>query len=201
MVVFLPAILPALRRLAPHANVRSVSLPAEEIANGLESGTIDLALGHFPDLKRHNFFQQTLFSDSFTCLLRADHPVRSARLNLRQFLQLEHAVVRAESRTEEVIDSVYWCSQGIKRRVCAHTPHFAVSAHSQNKSDLIVTVPSRSRATTPASRRGHAACPPRPSIRPHRPKQLPGTQVPIMIAQSLATQPDLRALQRAPAPG
>ena len=139
-VVFLPAILPALRRLAPNANVRSVSLPAEEIANGLENGSIDLALGHFPDLKRHNFFQQTLFSDTFTCLLRADHPVRATRLTLRQFLQLEHAVVRAESRTEEAIER-FLVRRRIQRRVVLTTPHFASIPPIVEQSDLIVTVP------------------------------------------------------------
>ncbi len=87
-VVFLPAILKELRRLAPKVTVRSVSLPASEIENGLEAGTIDLAIGYFPDLKKHNFFQQTLFVDTFTSLLRADHPVTASRLTLKQYLQL-----------------------------------------------------------------------------------------------------------------
>ena len=29
-----------------------------EVTDGLAAGTIDLALGYFPDLKQHNFFQQ-----------------------------------------------------------------------------------------------------------------------------------------------
>jgi DNA-binding transcriptional LysR family regulator len=117
-----------------------VSLPAEEVAAGLEAGTIDLALGYFPDLKRHNFFQQTLFSDTFTCLLRANHPVASSRLSLRQFLQLEHAVIRAESRTEEVIER-FLVRRRIRRRVVLTTPHFASVVPIVEQSDLIVTVP------------------------------------------------------------
>ena len=139
-VVFLPSIISELRRLAPHASVRSVSLPAESVADGLEDGSIDLALGYFPNLKRHNFFQQALFTDTFTCLIRADHPVRSARLTLAQFLQLEHAVVRAESRTEEVIER-FLVRRRIERRVVLTTPHFASVAPVVEHSDLIVTVP------------------------------------------------------------
>ena len=139
-VVFLPSIIPELRRVAPQASLRSVSLPAEEVAAGLEAGTIDLALGYFPDLKRHNFFQQTLFSDTFTCLMRADHPVASPRLSLRQFLQLEHAVIRAESRTEEVIER-FLVRRRIQRRVVLTTPHFASVVPIVEQSDLIVTVP------------------------------------------------------------
>jgi DNA-binding transcriptional LysR family regulator len=139
-VVFLPSIISELRRAAPQASVRSVSLPAADVAAGLEDGGIDLALGYFPNLKRHNFFQQTLFTDTFTCLLRADHPVKAPRLTLAQFVQLEHAVVRAESRTEEVIER-FLVRKRIERRVVLTTPHFASVAPIVEHSDLIVTVP------------------------------------------------------------
>jgi DNA-binding transcriptional LysR family regulator len=139
-VVFLPAIIPALRRIAPHTSLRSVSLPASEVAAGLETGAIDLALGYFPNLRQHNFFQQSLFSDTFTCLIRADHPVKSPRLSLRQFASLDHAVVRAESRTEEVIER-FLVSRKIQRRVVLTTPHFASVPPIVERSDLVVTVP------------------------------------------------------------
>jgi DNA-binding transcriptional LysR family regulator len=139
-VVFLPSILARLQRVAPRASLRSVSLPADEIAAGLEAGSIDLALGYFPDLRQHNFFQQTLFSDTFACLIRADHVVKSPRLTLKQFLQLEHAVVRAESRTEEVIER-FLVRRHIRRHVVLTTPHFASVPVIVERSDLVVTVP------------------------------------------------------------
>ena len=139
-VVFLPSVLQAIRRVAPRTTLQSVSLPAEDVANGLESGAIDLALGYFPNLRRHNFFQQSLFSDTFTCLLRTGHPVKSTRLSLKQFLRLDHAVVRAESRTEEVIER-FLVRRRIHRRVMLTTPHFASMAPIVEQSDLVVTVP------------------------------------------------------------
>lgn len=139
-IVFLPAMLKRLRKLAPRAAVRSVSLPASDVAAALESGAIDLALGYFPDLKKHNFFQQTLFSDTFASLLRADHPVSTSRLTLKQYLQLEHVVVRAESRTEEVIER-YLARKKIRRHVVLTTPHFSSAPIIVEQSDMIVTVP------------------------------------------------------------
>jgi DNA-binding transcriptional LysR family regulator len=139
-VVFLPALLNSLRQLAPLASVNAVSLPAADIANGLESGAVDLALGYFPDLKKNNFFQQVLFSDSFVSLLRADHPMSAKKLSLKQFLQLEHAVIRAESRTEEVIER-YLARKRIQRRVVLTTQHFSSAPLIVAQSDLIVTVP------------------------------------------------------------
>jgi DNA-binding transcriptional LysR family regulator len=139
-VVFLPAILRDMRIHAPHALVRSVSLPPAQVAEGLESGAIDLAVGYFPDLKKHNFFQQVLFTDTFASLIRSDHPVTARKLTLKQYLQFEHAVVHAESRTEEVIER-YLARQKLRRRVVLSTPHFASVPIVIAQSDLIVTIP------------------------------------------------------------
>jgi DNA-binding transcriptional LysR family regulator len=139
-VVFLPALLKDLRQHAPQASVNAVSLPAADVAAGLEAGTVDLAMGYFPDLKKNNFFQQVLYSDGFVSLLRADHPVSARKLSLKQFMQLEHAVIRAESRTEEVIER-YLARKHIQRRVVLTTQHFASAPLIVAQSDLIVTVP------------------------------------------------------------
>lgn len=139
-VVFLPPILRELRQLSPLAMIRSVSLPPAEVGQGLEDGSIDLAIGYFPDLKRFNFFQQGLFEDTFASLVRADHPVASKRLTLKQYLQLEHAVVRAESRTEEVIER-FLARRRVRRNVVLTTPHFATAPMVIAQSDLIVTIP------------------------------------------------------------
>src|SRR5208282_1978459 len=139
-VVFLPTLLKHVREQMPKAMVRAVSLPASEVARQLESGEIDLALGYFPDLKKHNFYQQVLYWDTFASLLRSDHAVKANRLTLKQYLQLEHAVVRAESRTEEVIER-YLSRRRIQRQVVLTTPHFASAPIIVSQSDLIVTVP------------------------------------------------------------
>jgi DNA-binding transcriptional LysR family regulator len=81
-----------------------------------------------------------LFSDSFASLLRADHPVSVKKLTLKQYLELEHAVVRAESRTEEVIER-YLARRKIRRQVVLTTPHFASAPMIVAQSDLIVTIP------------------------------------------------------------
>jgi len=139
-IVFLPKLLKELRRLAPEASINAVSLPAPQIADGLESGIVDLAMGYFPDLKKNNFFQQVLFTDGFVGLLRADHPLSAKKLSLKQFLQLEHAVVRAESRSEEVIEG-YLKRKRIQRRVVLTTPHFGSAPVLVAQSDLMITVP------------------------------------------------------------
>jgi DNA-binding transcriptional LysR family regulator len=139
-MIFLPRILATLRQRAPATMVRSISLRAPDVESGLESGEIDLAIGYFPDLRKSNFFQQRLFSDRFASLVRADHPIGTNRLTMKQFLEMQHAVVRAESRSEEVLER-YLTRKRIRRQVVLQTPHFTSIPMIVAKSDLIVTVP------------------------------------------------------------
>ena len=106
-MVFLPRIVEAMAREAPRASVQSVSLPPAQIERALETGSLDLALGYFPDLKKNNFFQQRMFTHYFTCIVRADHPVTrggNTKLTMAQFLEYGHAVVRAEGRSQELYE-------------------------------------------------------------------------------------------------
>lgn len=139
-IVFLPRILAMLRARMPKAAVHSLSPLAEAVGRELEYGRVDLAIGYFPDLSGHSFSQQVLFNDTYACLIRADHPIRAERLSLEQFRQLGHAVVRAESRTEEVMER-FLAAKGIQRRVVLASPHFASVPLVIAQSDLVVTVP------------------------------------------------------------
>jgi DNA-binding transcriptional LysR family regulator len=139
-MIMLPKILREVRRLMPNAAVRSMSLPPAEVASGLEDGGIDLALGYFPDLQKRNFYQQALYTDTFASLLRADHPITARKLSIRQYLGLGHVVVRAESRSEEVMER-YLARRRLRRRVVLTTPHFASAPMIVAQSDFIVTVP------------------------------------------------------------
>jgi DNA-binding transcriptional LysR family regulator len=139
-MVFLPRLLERLGSEAPNVSVRSVTLSPEQTARGLELGEIDLALGYFPDLKGNNFYQQRLFSHGFVCLLRSEHSIKGNRLTAKQFVELGHAVVRAEGRSQEVFER-FLLKEGIRRRVVLNTPHFMSLPAIIAKSDLVATVP------------------------------------------------------------
>jgi DNA-binding transcriptional LysR family regulator len=59
---------------------------------------------------------------------------------MKQFLEMKHAVVRAESRSEEVLER-YLARKRIRRQVVLQTPHFTSIPMIVAQSDLIVTVP------------------------------------------------------------
>lgn len=139
-MVFLPKLLDYLGKNAPHAMVRSVSTSPTQVESGLENGDIDLTIGYFPDLKKNNYFQQRLFTHYFVCLLRADHPIKGKKLSLVQFLELDHAVVLAEGRSEEIFER-FLEKKRIRRKIRLRTPHFMSIPMIIARSDLVVTVP------------------------------------------------------------
>lgn len=139
-MVVLPSILAHLSKVAPKVNLRSISMPPAQLQRAMELGEVDLALGYFPDLKGSNFYQQRLYSHGFVCLLRADHTIKGSRLTMRQFKQLGHAVVRAEGRSQEILER-FLVKRGIQRREVLQTPHFLSVPYIITRSDLLATVP------------------------------------------------------------
>ena len=139
-MVFLPKLLDYFETRAPRAIVRSVSTTPAQVESGLESGEIDLAVGYFPDLKKNNYFQQRLFTHYFVCLLRADHPIKGQKLSLAQFLELNHAVVFAEGRSQEIFER-FLEKKRIRRKIKLRTQHFMSIPTVIARSDLVVTVP------------------------------------------------------------
>jgi DNA-binding transcriptional LysR family regulator len=139
-IVFLPRLLQVLAQRAPHANLRSLSLPPADLERGLAAGEIDLAIGYFPDLSGNNFFQQRLFSHRFICLMRNGHPLAKQSLTVEAFLRCGHAVVRAEGRSQEVLEK-YLEKHRIHRRAVLETSHFMSLPFILSRTDLIATVP------------------------------------------------------------
>lgn len=139
-LVFLPRLLASLRRFAPHATARSVTVPHAQLERALEDGSIDTALGYFPDLTGANISSVPLFEHPFTCLVRSDHPTIGDRLILDQFLAADHLVVNQEGRSQEIFERVM-VEKGLRRRILLHLPHFMSVPQLIRESDMISTVP------------------------------------------------------------
>jgi DNA-binding transcriptional LysR family regulator len=140
-MVFLPRLMEALRAQAPHADLQSVNLPHSVLEDALEAGSVDLAVGYFPDLTSANVFQQRLLSHHFVCLIRAGHTFAAgSRLTEAQFLAMEHAVVRAPGRSQEIFEQ-FLRQQRIRRKVVLTTPNFLSIPSIVARCDLLATVP------------------------------------------------------------
>jgi DNA-binding transcriptional LysR family regulator len=139
-MVFLPPLLARVQRLAPNASLRTVALKPRELEHALEQGEVDLAIGYFPDLHGKSFMQQRLFSHHFCCLVSADHPVLARSLTPETFLELEHAVVYPEGRSQEIFER-FLARHRISRKVVLVTPHFMSLPMIIARSRLVATVP------------------------------------------------------------
>ncbi len=138
--VFLPKLLKRLSVEAPSVRIQSVSLTPLRLEEAMMAGEVDLAAGYYPDLTKANFYQQHLFTHSFACLVRHDHPLIGARLSAKQFLDATHIVIKAEGRSQEIFER-YLEENNIKRRVGLTIPHFMSIPYLLQESDMIATVP------------------------------------------------------------
>lgn len=139
-IVFMPRLVPFLRQQAPLASVSCFPAPAGELEGVLERGEADLALGYYPDLSKETFFRQRLYSHTFVCLLRVDHPIKRMRLTEEDFCSLGHVIASAPARSHQLFDR-FMESRGLQRHVVLRTPHLLALPMIIAASDLIATVP------------------------------------------------------------
>lgn len=142
---FLPLLIEAFRYRVPNAKLRCVSLPTEDVKNAILAGTIDIALGYFPDLVSTEIQSQHLFDHPFVCIARRGHPQFKVPLDIEAFERCLHAVVRHEGRSQEIAEQAME-EMKLERRVFMHSPHFVSLPFLLASSDLISVVP-RSLAT------------------------------------------------------
>lgn len=139
-MVFLPRLLDRIRREAPGVNIRSVSLPPRRLEERLEEGSVDLAIGYFPDLSAAGIETQPLFDRDFLCLVSRNHPrVSPSRWSTEAFLAEPHLVVSPEGRVEELFERSLRESR-LSRRVLLSVPHTFAMPAVVSSSDLIATV-------------------------------------------------------------
>ena len=58
----------------------SVDVSPSQLAQKLEKGEIDFAVGYFPMLSSKNVRQRRVEKQRFACLMRSGHPRRASRL-------------------------------------------------------------------------------------------------------------------------
>jgi DNA-binding transcriptional LysR family regulator len=139
-LVLLPALWATLRRVAPGVRIEVANLSADT-ARSLEAGEVDLALGFMPQLDA-GFYQQALFRQHYVCLVSRHHPRIRGSLSLAQFEAEDHAVV-VNSGTGHVFVDKELARQNITRRVAVRLPNFLGVAFVIERTDLLVTIPTR----------------------------------------------------------
>jgi DNA-binding transcriptional LysR family regulator len=138
-LLLLPPLLARLTHEGPgiDLNVRPLG-PLPEI---LEDGTIELALGtSVPEIP--GLYRQTLFTERFVCVVREGHPKVKKKLDLEQFVALQHILISPKGLGMGTVDRAL-AERGLSRRVALRVPSFLAAPMIVAESDLVLTCPSR----------------------------------------------------------
>jgi DNA-binding transcriptional LysR family regulator len=139
-MAFFPSIVEHFRINAPKCVVTTVSVSDAHLAQGLESGDIDMAAGYFPALALRNFRQRRLTRHGFACLMRAGHPLWKNRLTVSGFLAGEHIVVHSDGRSLEVLER-FIERRKLRRKIGVYTSHVLSVPFIVMESELVATLP------------------------------------------------------------
>ena len=139
---FLPLLMTGLRQSAPGVRVETSALPAQGIAEALDSGRIDFAVGFLPTVKDTERVQ--LMEDRYVVLLREGHPFaealklqsRGGQVLLDDLRQLEFVAVRTHSDTLRILQLLQ-----LEDRLRLITQHFMVLPAIVRDTDLGVVMP------------------------------------------------------------
>jgi DNA-binding transcriptional LysR family regulator len=140
-MVFLPRLLAHLKATAPGIRLRACPIPLRSQEAALESGEIDLAIGHFTSLTT-GFYQRRLFREKYVCIVRSGHPRFARGMSVEAFRQAEHGYADSSGIAHEQVEKVL-AQHGIPRRLGLTVPQFMVLPLVIAGSDLVVTMPSR----------------------------------------------------------
>lgn len=139
---YLPQIVNAVRQLAPGVKLRTISPSIEKQTEGLESGSVDLAIGYFPDITTAGVFQQHLLSNTgFVCIANVCNPyIKDGLCTIKSFMNAPHVSVRSEGRSQEVIEQAM-SRLRISRRVTLTVPYYLSLLTLVSNTELIAIIP------------------------------------------------------------
>lgn len=141
-IVFLPRLLRAVAERAPALTLATRRPSAGRLREDMESGRVDLAVGHLPQLDA-GFHQRSLFMQRHVCLMRSGHPLDPSgtrrRITRAEFLAADHVAVESAGTGNAQIEALLERA-GVKRQVRLTVPHFVAVGYIVAASDLLATV-------------------------------------------------------------
>lgn len=141
-LVLLPRLIDRIRRTAPNIDIWITPFENHGEAE-LANGTLDLVIG--PEKGREvsmQLFEKPLFEETFTCVVRAKHPLAKSKLTLPRYCEVPHLLVAPRGTPGSYVDDAL-AKVGRSRRVALAVPHFLVVPHVIASTDLIATLATR----------------------------------------------------------
>lgn len=140
-VEILSRLIELLRSRAPSVELLVDHLPIERYFEALESDAVDIAIGTLEPRER-SLVVKPLFVETYTILCRQDHPWIRHPPDREAYQAAKHVVViPPNSRTSAFRELAL--QRHLKMRAILTVPHYFVLAPIIERSDLVVTVPTR----------------------------------------------------------
>jgi DNA-binding transcriptional LysR family regulator len=109
----------------------------------LRNGTLDLAIGYFPDARylAPGLVMEQLSEERNVVIAGKDHAMWKRKLTLERFTELDHAAVIYRSQVWGLIDNEL-ATRGLRRRIRMALPHCLSVLHAVASSDLVACIQS-----------------------------------------------------------
>jgi DNA-binding transcriptional LysR family regulator len=114
---------------------------SSNLSKRIENGELELAIGQL-STSAAGFFQRTLYKDSYTCLVRNDHPVLQEAWSRGKFGELMHAVNAPQPHEERSFVADVLSGVPLRQR-CVLAPNTMGTAMAVVESDMVLTLPTR----------------------------------------------------------
>jgi DNA-binding transcriptional LysR family regulator len=107
----------------------------------LRNGTLDLAIGYFPDARylAPGLVMEPLSQENNVVIARRGHSLWKGRLTLDGFIKLDHAAVIYRNQVWGLIDNEL-ASRGLRRRLRLALPHCLSVLHAVASNDLVACI-------------------------------------------------------------
>jgi DNA-binding transcriptional LysR family regulator len=137
---FVPAVVDAFHREAPHAKLefRHLMMVDGGYEHGLESGFLDLVIGNWSTPPEH-LHLQPLCKDELVCVMRNGHPVKPGRLSKPVYEEADHLAVMTCNTTAWGTVDVELARNSLSRTVTTTLPYFGMAPYVLARSDLLFT--------------------------------------------------------------
>ncbi len=140
--LLMPPLIEELRRIAPNVALTISRIDLAAPFEPLRLGSIDLVVG--AHLNATSFIHKSdLFSDTYVCIARNNHPRIKRKLSYTQLLETPQLIVQGQAGgiTGDV-ENVFR-SRGVSRRPVITLPDYLAVPHIIMRTDLIMHVPER----------------------------------------------------------
>ena len=149
--MLMPGLMRWLTAQAPHVNIRLLPLTTRDPRDALQSGAVELAIGHFPGVMAElaanhlqesvsRFSHERLYESRYVVAMRRNHPLAGQPIALDDYCAAQHLLVNFSGRAHGYVDEALK-PLGLERRVSLTVNQLFTAARVVANTDMITTLP------------------------------------------------------------